>query len=150
MQTNFFSIMVAFLLAGLVIAGFYTFGDILTTQNQAPQGVYYDEGIRDRVQSISGNTSSYLDTANNAEDALGNSSITQGAGTGQNQFFNSLPGIWKTLKNSPIVIYQLSIGFIQERIVSNIEAFDVIAGILILAILVAVVYWVTTGQGGKN
>lgn len=153
MQTNFFGLMSALILIGICVVSFFTFSDNFLTQNGATQSVYEDEELFSEVNEVKGEVSDYLSTSNNAEAVLSNSSISQGGITGQNILFQSVAGMWIALKNAPVVVYNLSLGLIKRKLFPDNEfAFlvDAFAALITLAIIIAVIYFATTGQGGKN
>lgn len=151
MKTGFFPIIVALLIGGLFAVALFNFSDSFARKNGATQNVYEDPEVEQAINSIGGNVSDYLESANNADTVLSNSSIVQGGETGQTGYFQSLGGIWKNLKNKPTGIYTLISDIAQKKIFGGYTVafvFNTIAGIICLALLIGVIRWLFTGEGG--
>lgn len=147
-KTTFWGITTAIILSSLVIYGFFNGLNILTIENQATETFYGDALVKATSDNLQGNSSNYLSDANKAKNVLGNSSVSQGGVAGQNQVFNSVSKLWNGIIEKPIAIYNVVIEIGQKRIFGDFTIISVFAGLLTLALIIAIIRMVTTGEGG--
>lgn len=153
MRTDFWGLMSALIIAGIVIVVFFNFSDRFLANNDPNISIYQDPLLASEVSSIKGNLSSYLETTSSSEAVLGNSSLSQGGTTGQNVLFDSVAGLWKAIKGAPVVIYNLSLGLVKRKLFGDSQWAWIIDGfgaLIVLAIIISVVAWVTTGRGSRD
>lgn len=153
MRTDFYGLMSALIILGIIVVAMFSFSDNFLTNNNPNTTIYEDPLLASEVSSLKGNLSGYISTTSNSEAVLSNSSLSQGGITGQNVLFDSVAGIWKALKSAPVVVYNLTLGLVKRKLFGDSQwawIIDAFAGLIILAVLIAIVRWVTTGLGGKG
>lgn len=148
MKTTLWGITVSIVLSGFLVYGLFNGLNILTVENQAPETFYGDSQIQGISTQLQGNTSTYLNDPNSALTVLSNSSVTQGGSAGQNIVFDSVSKFWKGLTAKPIAIYRIIAELGQRRLFGDYTIFNILLGIIALAIVISVIRLVTTGEGG--
>lgn len=147
-MARFVPLIIALCMLGVFSFALITGGVMFQVQNNVSVTLTNDSATNAFYQSINTSLSDYSNDANAANTAFSNSSITT---TGVTPFINAIGGIWKILKASPVIIYNVVIGLIFGKLLGSAAALvvtSVLAGILILILISAVIYFVSRGEGG--
>lgn len=148
MAGEFRPIIVALLLFGLFVVVIISGGIMLANVNGANQSigndptlVIYNNNINQTLQQ------SKIDIGNSSS-ALESSPLTL---TGGNPFFDAIGGIWKTIKNAPITIWNYTGQILISKLFGQ-QAGTILLGtlgaILLVTILFGVYKLVSRGEGG--
>jgi len=145
---NFRPLIIGLLLTGLFAVAFINGALLLASTNNAEQSIGDDPTLASYNASIRSALSDATGDAETSEEALSNSQITA---TGDTVFFDAIGGIWKTLKATPVTIYNLTAGLIINQILGStlgLIVFGVIGTILTITIIFGVWKMVKTGESG--
>lgn len=135
---------------GLILTGLFAFalmsaGYLVGFNNHANRTILDDVAFSDFKTQLEGNLSSAYTDANSSLENLGDSPISGVLGA---TIFDSIGGVWKTIKVVPVAIFNLVVGTVKERIFG--EGYGVVfltvSAIIIILILLAVVKFVISGQ----
>lgn len=147
-MVNFRPLLVGFLLAGLFAIALLNFGILLAENN----GVDHSIGDDPAISSYKDNLEDTLDTAysnaTGAEESLGKSPVSF---ISQNIIFDAIGGIWKTLKEVPITVYNLTFGLLSQKLFGD-SSYGIVLAIISTIITITVIFgvWkmVFTGDSG--
>lgn len=141
-------ILVNILLFALVAMSLLTGGIMLASTNNAPQSIADEPAIQNYVSSLNATLEDSSADARSAQEAIETSPVTLTSGL---PVFDAIFGIWRTIKEVPVTVYNLTIGLLVAKIFSSAAyaiVTAVIATILIVTIVLAVWKMVSTGDGG--
>lgn len=148
---KFQGIIFSLLLIGLFVIAFLNASLILSADNSPNQTIANDPALTAYAGVLNTTLESSYPDANASEGAISDSPITLSSGSG-GIIIDAISGIWKTIKRAPIEIYQLTAGLIFTKIFGDAQyaiVFSVLAGMLIIAIVLAVWKLVSQGEGGS-
>lgn len=144
-MSEFRPIVVNLLLVGLLIIAMITMGLNIASNNPS-QSIGNDPTLSAYANSLNATLYNATDDASASEQAITNSSITLTSGF---PVFDSISGVWKTIKKVPVAVFNLTIGLVRTRLGSSFwVVLGVIGAILTITILLAVWKLVSTGEGG--
>jgi len=147
-MVNFRPIIVSLLLVGLFAICMITAGIQIATVNNANQSIGDDAVLAAYASSMNSSLEATVSAANTTEDAISSSPITLTSGF---PVFDSITGVWKTLKVIPVTIYNLTFGLVFGRLLGGGVAaivVGVIGSILTITIILSVWKMVSTGESG--
>jgi hypothetical protein len=147
-MVRFVPIVTSLLLISLFIIAFVGVGLIIASDNNSNQTIGNDASLTSFNGALINATTNEASQIDASQAAFSNSSITT---TGVFPYVNAVGGIWKTLKTTPILVYNLTIGFVLVKILGSTTAAivtTILASILAIVIISAVVLWITRGEGG--
>lgn len=136
------------LLLGLFAMAIVTGGIMLAEQNGVNQSIADDPAITEYYSSLNETLADTYTDASNSDAAFSNSSISTSIGI---PFIDSIWGIWKTLKEVPVTIYNLTIGLLISKVLGDVAGaivLSVLSAILIITVIFAIVKLVSQGESG--
>jgi len=148
MTASFRPLVVGLLLAGLFAFALINAGLLISINNGANQSIGDDPAISSYSESLEETLLEANENANATETAFGSSPITLTTGS---LVFDAVGGIWKTMKEVPVTVYNLTFGLIATKIFGDESygvVFGVIGAILMMTIIFGIWKWVTTGESG--
>ena len=141
------SLIVTLLIFGLFAVALINFSINIAEENGATKNLRNNSAINQYMDALETNLSDAYTTADKADTALTNSSISLTTGY---VLIDSVRGIWKTIVTIPKGIYILTVGLAGNTLMPN-PTFQiviyVIGAIFLILFLFAVVKWLTTGSG---
>ncbi len=147
-MSNFKPILVALLLVGLFALAFLNFGIMTAEIEGANQSISDDPSISAYAASLNQTLEASISETEAANTAFSNSSITT---TTSFPFVDAIGGIWKTMKNAPIAVWNLSFGLLLSNVLGS-EAYAMVIGVLgaILTMTIIFAVWklIHSGEGG--
>lgn len=138
-------ILVSLLLSGLFALALITGGVMIAEQNNPSQSIGNEPYIANFSESINQSLVSARTSSQDADELLTNSSVTT---TTNIVFVDAVSGMWKILRNAPTTIWQVTGGLMVRTIGVPLTVIALITSILIIVLLIAIVRFITTGQGG--
>lgn len=141
-------IIIAIIVSSLFILALINGGIMLAAQNVPEQSIGDDPSLEDYRIELTNTLDEHTQNIKDSDTSLSNSSVTT---TTSSPFFDVLGGLWKTITRAPKTLWNLTSGFIYERLLGS-QAFIIVLGaigaILFLTIIVAVIKFISTGEGG--
>lgn len=147
-MARFVPLMIALIMLGMFSIALITGGTMFQLQNGAPEPLINDSSVSAFYQSINSSLYSSAAGAQTANEAFSNSSIQT---TGVTPYISALGGIWKILKASPVVMYNLVVDIVFGKIFGDsatIVIVSALSAILVLILISAIVYLLSRGEGG--
>lgn len=138
-------LLVGFLLAGLFAFALISGGIMLATNHGSSQNVGDDPALSSYKTSLETSLLEAQDNANSSIEALGDSPVSVIPGS---FVIDAISGVWKTLKNVPVTLYNLTFGLAKNKLFGSTYdvVFGILAAIVIIIFLFAVIKLVTQGQ----
>lgn len=135
---------------GLILTGLFAFalissGVYLASSNHANRSIIDDQALSSFKTVLESNLSQASTNANSSLESIGNSPISAVLGS---TIFDSISGVWKTLKTVPVAVYNLIAGQLKQRIFG--DDYGIVLGILSTILMVVIIFGViklvTQGQ----
>ena len=141
-------IVVSLLLFGILMVALITAGIYMASENNSNNTIGNEPAIKEYYNSLNDTLSDTKSVANESEVNIGDSdmSILQGV-----VFLNTLRTLWKNIVALPKAIFNATAVFITEYLFPDATArliIGVLGGIIVITIVIFVVKWITTGEGG--
>lgn len=147
-DAKFRPIIVALLLAGLFAAAIINAGLLVAINNGSSQSIGDDPAIASYKQALESSLMNASRDANTSETNLGTSPVSLTIG---GSVFDALGGMWKTMKEVPVTVYNLTFGLLATKLFGDPSygiVLGVIAAIITITIIIGVVRLVASGDGG--
>lgn len=143
---GFRSIIITFLLIGLVSLSFIMFLTKFEIDNSISGGLATDSGIINLSSQLNSSLITYSNDSNSSIAAFTNSEPTVGAESLQ---LTSVSGIWNTMIRIPYIIYKSTLGYIFDNVFGDSGFAIVMTTLTSIAIIVFVLYawkWIRGGD----
>lgn len=144
-NTTLKPILVTLLLFGLFAFAIITSGIMIAEQNDPDQSIGNDPTIAAFRTNINETLDTAREDTQSADELLTNSSVST---TTNIVFIDAVSGLWKTLRQAPTTIWELTGGLMVSTIGIPLTVVALITSLLLIIILIAVIRFVTTGVGG--
>jgi len=139
---------VALLLTGLFAYVLILGGSELIVQNGG-QSLESDSGLASYISSINKTLSENANSAKDVDDAFSNSTITT---TTSIPYVDSIGGVWKTMRKYPAVIYDVTLGLVFSKLLSDTQKTLVVSTLMSIMIITVVLFaWklIATGESER-
>lgn len=145
-ELGFKGILVALLTVGLIMVLMINGAIMLSNQNDFAGNPSNDDSLSNYRDNVIYSLNSSYQESSDADAVLSNSSVTT---TTSFPFIESINGIWKNIKQSPVTIYNLTFGLLLEKVFGENKTIvlTVVGAIFSLLLIFAVVYLIATGDG---
>lgn len=147
-KAEFRPLIIGLLLVGLFAIAVINGALLLSINNNSPNSIGNDPAIASYKESLEQSLEQAKTSADASEDAIGTSPITLTTGT---LVFDAIGGVWKSMKEVPIMVYNLTFGLAAQKLFGDASfgiVLAIISAIVTITIIFGVWKWVTTGEGG--
>lgn len=147
MASRYVPLIAAILLIGLFATAIINFGIMVADQNDASINIGDDPAIINYYGNVSENLIASSNAVQSSDAALTNSSIQTSGST----FVDASRGIWKSIRNAPTMVWNLTFGLIIDKLfggAAGIAVAAVVGAILGMILFAAVIRMLTQGDMG--